>query len=71
MEPSDRFGSGRTHDFDWLSGTNVGNTYHNFAELINNSGFDRCGVFFTMDGSWKTERCGVSRHFVCQRNAGK
>ena len=71
MESSDRFGTGSARDFNWLSGTNVGDTYFNFAELANNSGFDRCGVFITMDGSWKTERCDDSRHFVCQRNAGK
>ena len=61
----------RPSSFDWLDGTNVGDTYHNFAdgEPDNNQGDENCGVFFTSDDLWRGEKC-TSRPFVCQREAG-
>ena len=64
--------SGNPGDFEWLDGTNVGNTYNNFAQGEPNNDPDEqdCGVFFTSDGYWKSELC-EARYYVCQREAGK
>ena len=57
--------------FDWLDGTNVGDTYNNFAngEPDNLQGDEDCGIFFTKTGVWRSEGC-ESRSYVCQREAG-
>ena len=58
-------------DFDWLDGTSVGDTYNNFADGDNNNqGQENCGVFYTIDGFWRSELCSLKRCYVCQRLAG-
>ena len=60
--------TGQPRDFEWLDGTNVGDTYYNFAdgEPDNNQGDENCGVFYTSTGLWKSEQC-TERPYVCQR----
>ena len=54
--------------FVWLDGTNVGDTYYNFAdgEPDNYQGNEDCGVFYTSTGLWRSEQC-TTRPYVCQR----
>ena len=63
--------SERPKAFDWLDGTNVGNTYNNFApgEPNNNQGNEDCGVVYTKSGFWRSEQCSA-RPYICQRPAG-
>ena len=58
-------------DFEWLDGTNVDETYDNFAdgEPNNHNNPEGCGVFCTCSGLWKSEKC-ESRYYVCQRETG-
>jgi len=72
MERSNVFGHPR--DFDWLDGTNVGETYSNFidGEPDNQNGEEDCGVFFiAIDGKWRSQLCSYGRQYVCQRYTGK
>ena len=63
--------SGQPKDFDWLNGTNVGDTYSNFAggEPNNDQTTEDCGVFYTSTKLWSSELCG-SQPYVCQKKAG-
>ena len=67
-----RAGYNYKREFEWLDGTNVGDTYSNFAagEPNNDPDPQHCGVFFTKTGSWKSEDCGSERFYACQRLAG-
>ena len=64
--------AGRPADFEWLDGASVGDTYNNFAagEPNNYQGKENCGVFFSIDGFWRSELCSLKRRYVCQRLAG-
>ena len=62
----------QTSGFEWLDGTNVGDTFNNFAdgEPHNYQGDEQCGVLFTSDGLWRSERC-ESRYYVCKQKTGQ
>jgi len=61
-----------SQDFYWLDETNVEDTYNNFAngEYDNPTGNENCGVFFTIGGQWRSEKCSVNRYYVCQIYSG-
>ena len=63
----------RPSDFNWLDGKNVADAYENFAagEPNNLLGQENCGVFYTNNGEWYSERCDSSRYFICQQDKGK
>ena len=46
-------------DFDWFDGTNVSDTYNNFAakEPNNHLGNEDYGTLYTSAGVWKSELC--------------
>ena len=51
--------TGQPTAFKWLDGTNVRDTYNNFAfgEPNNPQGDEDCGIFFTNTGLWRSEQC--------------
>ena len=64
--------TGQPNSFDWLDSTNVGKTFSNFAdgEPDNSPDLQHCGVFYTICGLWRSEKC-TPRPFLCQRPPGK
>ena len=60
--------NGRPNSFEWLNGTNVGDTFNNFApgEPDNEQSFEDCAAFHTSSGLWRSEQC-TARPYVCQR----
>ena len=60
--------------FEWLDGTNVDNTYSNFAlgEPNNHQGNENCGVLsVTQHYLWLSETCESRQFYICQKEIDK